>query len=479
MNPMPGRFCSTMLAAAVGGVMAWAAPPVARAADPSRPNVVLILADDQGYGDLASFGAKDIPTPNIDSLARDGTRFTDFYVPQAVCSASRAALLTGCYPNRIGITGALFPHSKIGLSDSETTLPQILRERGYATGMLGKWHLGDSPRFLPTRHGFQSWFGLPYSNDMWPGNGARFPDLPLYENEKVVQYNPDQSQLTTWYAKRAVRFIDEHKDGPFFLYIAHAMPHVPLHASSKFKGKSGRGLYGDVIMEIDWSVGQVLSALHRNGLEDNTLVIYASDNGPWLVYGNHGGSAGGLREGKMTEFEGGVREPCLMRFPGKIPAGRVCHEMVLSMDILPTVAKLAGGTVPTDRIIDGRDVWPILSGQPGAKTPHEAFYYYWGNGLDAVRSGPWKLHAPHDYPTPNPPGKDGKPGKTVTRHIAEALYNLEADPAETKDVASANPEVVKRLEELMENAREDLGDGLTKRKGKNVREAGRLGPKGP
>ena len=446
----------------------------AQAAD-RPPNIVILFVDDMGYGDLSCYGAKGYTTPNLDRMASEGMKFTDFYVGQAVCSASRAALLTGCYPVRVSILGALSPESKTGISDHEILLPQLLKKRGYATALYGKWHLGDSPQFLPTRHGFDEYFGLPYSNDML-GRPDRpnYPRLPLVENEKVLQRNPDQSQLVTWYTEHAVSFISKHKDAPFFLEVAHNMPHVPLHVSSKFAGKTQRGLYGDVLEEIDWSVGQVLSAIKSNGLEDNTLVIFTSDNGPWLLYGDHAGSAGPLREGKATSFDGGVRECCIMRWPGKVPAGQVCHEMAWSMDILPTVAKLAGTQAPPDRIIDGKDIWPLISGAPGAKTPHDAYYVYWGRELQAIRSGNWKLHLPHDYIHPDPPGKGGKPGKYVTLKIASSLFDLSTDIGEEHDVAAQHPDVVKRLEEIAARARADLGDSRLKMTGANVRDCAHL-----
>ncbi len=447
-------------------------------AKPQRPpNFVIIFTDDQGYQDVGCFGSPNISTPNLDRMAAQGIRFTSFYVGQAVCSASRAALLTGCYPNRVGILGALSPKSKTGISSNEVTLAQLLKSQDYHTAIFGKWHLGDSPQFLPTRHGFDEYFGLPYSNDMWPHHPTsrtNYPPLPLFEGEKVIQLMPDQTQLTTWYTERAVQFIEKNKERPFFLYLAHNMPHVPLHVSEKFKGKSKRGLYGDVIMELDWSVGQVLSALKKHGLDGQTLVIFTSDNGPWLSYGDHAGSALPLREGKATTFDGGVREPCIMRWPGKIPAGKVCAEMAWSMDLLPTIAKLAGMNPPTDRIIDGKDIWPLMSGQPGARTPHEAYYYYWAQELQAVRSGKWKLHLPHKYPHPEPPGHGGMPGKLVDKEIGSSLFDLESDIAESNNLAVQFPEVVQSLEKLAEQAREDLGDSRLKRTGKNVRPPGRL-----
>jgi arylsulfatase A len=445
------------------------------------PNFVVMFMDDMGYGDLGCYGAKGYETPNIDRIAHEGMRFTDFYVGQPVCSASRAALLTGCFPNRVGIVGALPPLSKIGISKHEVLLPQILKERGYSTAMLGKWHVGDSPEFLPTKHGFDEYFGLPYSNDMLPQpSRPKWPGLPLIEGDKVIQRNPDQSQLTTWYTERAVSFIDRHKDSPFFLYVAHSMPHVPLHVSSKYKGKTSRGLYGDVMEEIDWSAGQIMDAIKRDGLDDNTVVIVTSDNGPWLLYGNHAGSAGPLREGKFTTFDGGVRECCIMRWPGKIPAARVCTEMAWSMDLLPTLAKLAGTSAPTDRIIDGKDIWPLMSGQEGAKAPHDAYFYYNNYELQAIRSGPWKLHMPHKYVHPDPAGHDGLAGKYVSLTIGSSLFNLTDDIGELHDVAAEHPDVVQRLTALAENCRKDLGDSATGQKGANLRMADHIDqPTGP
>jgi arylsulfatase A-like enzyme len=452
---------------------------VARGSEPAEanrpPNVVIILADDQGYGDIGCYGAKDFETPNLDRMAKEGVRFTDFHVAQPVCSASRAALLTGCYPNRIGILGALGPASKHGISDKEKTIAEVLKPRGYATAIYGKWHLGHLDKFLPTRHGFDDYFGLPYSNDMWPKHPtAKFPDLPLIEGVKTVERNPDQTKLTTWYTERAVKFIDKNKNKPFFLYVPHAMPHVPLHVSDKFKGKSKQGLYGDVIMEIDWSAGQILAALKKHDLDKQTLVIFTSDNGPWLSYGNHAGSAGPLREGKMTTWEGGHREPCIMRWPGQIPAGRVCKEPAMTIDLLPTIAKLAGAELPKQKI-DGLDIWPLIASKPNAKCPHEAYYFYWNRELQAVRSGKWKLHFPHKYITlkGKPAGMDGKPAKYTEGTTPLALFDLSKDVSESTNVADKHADVVKRLKELADKAREDLGDSATKQEGKGVRLPGR------
>jgi arylsulfatase A len=442
------------------------------------PNFVLIFCDDLGYADIGPFGAQGYATPNLDRMAAEGMKLTDFHSAAAVCSASRAALMTGCYPQRVSILGALGPGAKVGINENEILLPELLKARGYATAIFGKWHLGDNPRFLPTRHGFDRYFGLPYSNDMWPNhptNGKNYPPLPLIDGETTVQTMPDQSQLTTWYTEHAVQFIAENKDRPFFLYLPHSMPHVPLHVSDKFKGKTERGLFGDVIAEIDWSVGQILASLQQHGLDDNTLVFFTSDNGPWLSYGNHAGSAGPLREGKGTTWDGGHLEPTLARWPGKIPSGSVCRELTSTIDILPTFAKLAGGETPQDRIIDGRDVWPLLSGQPGAKTPHEAFYYYWNLGLEAVRSGPWKLHLPHEYRTlAGEPGKDGRPGPYKQAKIELALYNLTDDVGEKTNVAADHADVVNQLLAIAEQARADLGDSLTGRQGAGRRSAGQL-----
>jgi arylsulfatase A len=446
--------------------------------DPERkPNFVIIFCDDQGYADVGCFGAEGFTTPNLDRMAEEGVRFTDFHASTAVCSASRASLLTGCYPERVGILGALFPESKIGISDEEVTIAEIVKQQGYATAIYGKWHLGDAPQFLPTRHGFDDYFGLPYSNDMWPNHptiGDQFKPLPLMEDEKVIAWLEDQSLLTTWYTERAVGFIKSHRDSPFFVYLAHSMPHVPLFVSDKFEGKAEKGLYGDVIMEIDWSVGQVLETLRKEGLDENTLVIFTSDNGPWLSYGDHAGSAVPLREGKGTMFEGGMREPCIMRWPGKIPAGAVCKELATTMDILPTLTGLAGGKLPGHKI-DGHDIWPLMTAQKGAKTPTEVYFCYYGGELQAVRSGKWKLHFPHGYRTMagRPGGTGGLPEPYSRAEIGLELFDLENDVAETTDVAARYPDVVERLQALGEQAREDLGDKLTGRTGKGVRAPGK------
>lgn len=435
-----------------------------------RPNIIIMFTDDQGYADVGCFGAEGFKTPNLDRMAAEGIRFTDFYVAQAVCGASRAALLTGCYPNRIGLMGAPDHRSKHGIHDNEMTIAEAVKQRGYATAIYGKWHLGHHPKFLPTRHGFDDYFGLPYSNDMWPYHPERpgsYPDLPLIEGEKVIEHNPDQTKLTTWYTERGVRFIEKNKDRPFFLYVAHSMPHVPLHVSDKFKGKSKRGLYGDVIMEIDWSLGQILSTLKRLGLDERTLVMFTSDNGPWLSYGDHAGSAKPLREGKGTTWDGGHREPCIMRWPGKIPPGKVCREPVMTVDFMPTITRLVGAELPKHKV-DGKDIRPLMSGDPNAKSPHDALYFYWGNNLQAVRSGRWKLHFPHSYRTlaGRPGGTGGKPARYSQARTGLALFDLHNDIAEKCNVAAEHPEVVKRLSDMAKEFDRELQ--------RNRRPAGRI-----
>ncbi len=465
----------------VGGhVLAATADP--NHPEPTRsepPNVVIIFTDDQGYADVGVYGAQGFTTPHLDQMAADGIRFTDFYVAQAVCTASRAALLTGCYPNRIGMLGALGPRSNSGISDGETTLAGMLREVGYATAIYGKWHLGLQDRFLPTRHGFDEFYGIPYSNDMWPLHPQRpdaFPDLPLFENEEVVNaaVTPeDQERFTTEFTERAVDFIRRHADQPFFVYLAHPMPHVPLYVSDRFRGASEQGLYGDVIMEIDWSVGEILRTLEELELEEHTLVLFTSDNGPWLSYGNHAGSAGPLREGKGTTWDGGHRVPFLARWTGRIPAGAVCHEPAMTIDLLPTLAALAGAALP-EHPIDGQDIWPLLAGDPDARSPQDAYFFYWGRELQAVRAGPWKLHFPHAYRYLVEDGADGQPGRYTQRKTPLALFDLQNDLSQQIDLSSTYPEVVQRLKAHADRARQELGDSRTNVQGTGVRPPGRV-----
>jgi arylsulfatase len=460
------------------------------------PNVVLILVDDLGYGDLGCFGAKDIRTPQLDRLAAQGTRFTDFYVAQAVCTASRAALLTGCYPNRVGMQGALNHTSRFGLNPSEWTLPKMLKDRGYATACFGKWHLGTVPELSATRQGFDEFFGLPYSNDnskYHPTLAAEMPPLPLLEGEKVAELDPDQSTFSARFTAKGLDFIERHKDRPFFLYLPHVMPHVPIFASAKFKGRSARGVYGDVVEELDDAIGAILAKLRDTGLEQDTLVLFFSDNGAWMSYGEHAGSNGPLREGKLTCFEGGVRSPLLVRWPGKVPAGRVSGTPFMSIDLLPTLVGAVGGKSPTLRI-DGRSALPLLRGIDDTPT-HEALFFYAGEELHAVRAGRWKLHFDHPYLSNRGlPGRGGKPsghgtyeplpitdssmdaiasrhGQKVSRQ-AQALFDLTTDPGETRDLSAQHPEIVRRLAALAEPVRADLGDKLTGVAGAGRRPAG-------
>ncbi|MDB4767092.1 sulfatase [Flavobacteriaceae bacterium] len=445
------------------------------------PNIILILTDDQGYADLGAFGAKDFETPHIDQMAKEGALLTQYYAPQAVCSASRAGILTGCYPNRIGIHNAFMPEAKKGLNPAELTIAEMLKPLGYATAIYGKWHLGDAPEFLPNQHGFDEYFGIPYSNDMWPlhpqqGTVFNFKALPLLENGKVLDTLTDQSQLTTQITQKAVSFINAKKDQPFFLYVAHPQPHVPLYVSEKFKGKSKNGLYGDVIMELDWSVGEILNALKVNGLEENTMVIFTSDNGPWLAYGNHAGSARPLREGKGTAWEGGQREPFVVKYPRKIPAGTLVNTPVMGIDIMPTVAALTGGKLP-HYPIDGKSVMQVLSGER-QESPQEAyFFYYRVNELFGVRYGDWKMYFPHRYRTMagQSQGADGLPGQYAFIDIQEIeLYHLPTDEAERTNVAQFHPEVVSKIQSLAADMRLRLGDALTGQIGKETRAPGML-----
>jgi len=453
------------------------------------PNVVVIFMDDMAYADIGPFGAKGYETPHLDQMAKEGRMFTDFYVTQAVCSASRAGLLTGCYNVRVGIMGALGPGAKHGIHENEITLAEICKQKGYATAAYGKWHLGHHKKFLPMQHGFDDYFGLPYSNDMWPYHPGvrhlsmeerlkRWPHLPLIEKNATINSKvtpKDQEQLTTQYTERAVKFIERNKDQPFFLYVPHSMVHVPLYVSDKFKGKSKRGLFGDVMMEVDWSVGQILQALRKNQLEKNTLVIFTSDNGPWLSYGDHAGSAGPLREGKGTMFEGGCRESAIVWWPGTIPAGTICKEPAMTIDILPTVSNLIGAQLPNHKI-DGKDIMPLLKGIPGAASPQEAYFMYYGRELQAMRMGKWKLHFPHRYRTMagRPGGTGGIPTDYSQDKIGLALFDLSNDIGETTDVKDDYPEVLKRMQDLADDMRTDLGDSLTKVDGEGLRSPGKL-----
>ncbi|MEX2639275.1 MAG: sulfatase [Balneolales bacterium] len=466
---------------------ALAACSLSRSSEPrdGKPNVVVIFIDDMGYGDLESYGATGYETPELTKMAAEGMRFTHFYVPHAVCSASRAALLTGAYSNRVGVTGALSPWSMIALDPEEETIADVLKREGYKTGMMGKWHLGSEEPYLPLQQGFEEYIGIPYSNDMWPvdydgtpitdstNSRIRYPTLPLIEgNEQIqaIETLEDQSRLTTLFTERAIEFIRGNRDNPFFLYLAHPQPHVPLAVSDRFKGKSGEGLFGDVMMELDWSVGEILHTLDDLNLSEETLVIFTSDNGPWLNYGNHAGNTGGLREGKGGEWEGGVRVPAIMRWKGRISAGTVNSNLASSIDVLPTVAQLTGADLPR-RKIDGVDISSLLFNEDNANPRDHLAYYYGRNELQAIRKGAWKLVLPHTYRSykHHLPGQDGWPGPTRNVESELALYNLRSDPGETLDLQDGFPEIVKELEALGERYREDLGDELTGREGNGRR----------
>jgi arylsulfatase len=476
MNKSLGRrdFLKTLGWGAVSLHLAALGPACKKKTSPEErlPNIVLVFIDDLGYADVGCFGAKGYATPNIDRMAEEGMRFTSFYVAQAVCSASRAALLTGCYPNRVGIFGAYGPSAQVGINAEEETMAEVLKKKGYATGIFGKWHLGHHRQFLPLQNGFDEYLGLPYSNDMWPMeyDGKPLPEghwknqhpiLPLIDGNEIaaeIRTLEDQDTLTTRYTERAVQFIEKNKNQPFFLYIPHTMVHTPLGVSDKFRGKSLKGKFGDVMMEVDWSVGEILKTLKKHKLEDRTLVLFTSDNGPWLNFGDHAGSAGLLREGKGTSFEGGVRVPCIMRWPGHIPANTVCHKMAATMDLLPTFATIAGAPLP-DRKIDGVNILPLLKGDSNAN-PRDHLFYYYGKQLQAVRQGKWKLLFPHEYRSYKgvEPGKNGLPGPYSKGETGFELYDLENDIGEEHDKAEDYPEVVERLKVLGESARKELGD---------------------
>lgn len=445
-----------------------------QAETPRKPNVIIILTDDQGYSDLSCYGSTRIKTPRVDRMAAEGVRFTDMYAAASVCTPSRAALLTGCYPTRIGMgefpllpngkpwqTRVLFRGAPFGLNPKEITIAKVLKSAGYTTAAVGKWHLGDQKPFLPTHHGFDSYFGILYTPDM--------PPLDYVRNEAIVERSINLDEVAQRYTEESLKFIREHKDGPFFLYFAHTYPHVPLGASKAFRGTSVRGLYGDACEEIDSTVGRVLDLLKELNIDDKTLVIFTSDNGPWLAKGEEGGSALPFRGGKGGSYEGGLRMPFVMRYPGVIPPGIVCHEMATQMDLLPTLARLAGAQAPEN--IDGKDITDLMIGKPGAKTPHESFFYYVGDRLHAVRSGQWKLKVPTTLAEEFAGYvKVDNPETTIPR----ALYDLENDPAEQKSVLADHPDIVQRLQAMIESARADLGDSRRKMIGKNVRPVGRV-----
>jgi arylsulfatase A-like enzyme len=450
-----------------------------------RPNVVVILFDDMGYGDIEPYGMTGIPTPNFNKLAKESTRFTHFNAAQPICSPSRAALLTGCYPNRLGISGAILPNSSMALGLKEETIASILKQVGYKTGMVGKWHLGNKAPHLPIYYGFDQFFGIPYSHDIWPRDldaklitdpknaKSSWPELLLLNGDKAIdtiKTKAQQALLTATFTSKAVSFINENKAKPFFLYLAQPMPHVPLAASANFKGKSDMGTFGDVIMELDWSIGKITKALKNAKIDQNTIVIVTSDNGPWLIYGNHAGSNGGFKEGKMNSSEGGTRVPLLVKWPGKIEAGGVNSGLMTNMDLLPTIAAATGARLPKNKI-DGFNFLPALLAPEKTKGPREVFYYYYGrNSLEAIRYKNWKLVLPHVGNTfIGLHGKDGDANKSEKVQFPEALFDLAHDPGERYDVKSQYPEIVAKILALAEEARNDLGDDLTDKKGKNTR----------
>ncbi|MDO8585462.1 MAG: sulfatase [Armatimonadota bacterium] len=400
------------------------------ASAPRRPSFVLINCDDLGYSDVGCYGSELIATPNIDALAQTGVKFTDFYAAAAVCTPSRACLMTGRYFVRPGLPRVLFPRDKVGITDKEITVAQILKRQGYATACIGKWHLGHLPRFLPTRHGFDYYYGIPYSNDM-DKKQRNEPPTPLMRNEKIIEQPAVQETLTERYTEEAVNFIEQNKDHPFFVYLPHTMPHVPLHVSERFKGRSKRGLYGDVVETIDWGVGEIVKTLKDLGLQRDTLVMFTSDNGPWLQQKDHGGSAGPLRAGKATAYEGGHREPFIANWPGRIPAGSICADPASNLDILPTLASLAGTKAPTDRIIDGRDITPLLL----CKDDMDDYPFFYMRNWDvcAVRYGKWKLHV-----------RDRE-----QQLEAIELYDLRADIGETTNLAGRYPKMVDKLKAMI------------------------------
>lgn len=445
---------------------AWGIEAPSGSSAPRRlPNLVIIFADDMGYGDIAGWGHPTIHTPHLDQMAAEGQKWTSFYVAASVCTPSRAGLMTGRLPIRSGMCSdtrrVLFPDSAGGLPADEITIAEILSDRGYAAACVGKWHLGHLPQYLPTRQGFDQYFGIPYSNDMdrvasAPSGRQAFLDpqisfwnVPLLKNTEIIERPADQTTLTRRYTEEAMRFIQANRDKPFFLYLAHTMPHVPLFRSPEFAGRSLRGLYGDVIEEIDWSVGQILKTLREAGLAEETWVVFTSDNGPWLSFDEQGGSAGLLRSGKGSTWEGGMRVPCVMWWPGRIPAGSVVREIGSTLDILPTAARLTGAELPQDRVLDGFDISPAMFGT--GPSPRNHMFFYRGTRLYAVRLGPYKAH----FITEEPYGAD------TNRQVHEPplLFQLEIDPGERWNIASAHPEVIAEIRELVARHQAELKPG--------------------
>ncbi|MBN1599748.1 MAG: sulfatase [Bacteroidales bacterium] len=405
------------------------------------PNIIIIYTDDLGYGDIGCYGATDISTPNIDQMATDGIRFTEFYTAAPVCSPSRAGLLTGRLPVRMGINAVFFPESFTGMPPGETTIAELLKGKGYSTGIVGKWHLGHRNEFLPLQQGFDSYFGIPYSNDM--------TSVVYMRDNHVESFHIDQTQLTKTYTKEAIEFINKHKENPFFLYVAHNMPHVPIYASDKFLGTSKRGLYGDVVQEIDWSVGEIIKTLEKNNILENTLVIFTSDNGPWLAMKDHGGSAGILREGKQYTFEGGMRVPGVAMWKGKIPAGKVYEDLASQMDLFPTIARLTGIDIPQDTQYDGVDISNVLL-EDGKRTSDYIMYYNEGN-LKCYRKGAWKIKMPFE-------GFAGAPWKKAVAAHDTLLFNLKKDPGEKENLFKQYPDTAGMLLKEMIDMERSMGE---------------------
>lgn len=429
---------------------------LAQTSKATTPNIVILFADDLGYADLGSYRAKDYQTPHLDCMAREGMRFTDFYVASSVCSASRAALLTGKYPIRTGVTGVISANTKRALPLKEITLAERFKKHGFTTGIFGKWHLGNTPDVWPTKQGFDEWFGTIGSNDMGKGRPsleqrrAGKAGVELVDGNKVTEINPDQTKLTQRYTERAIDFIQRNKSSPFFLYVPYNMPHTPLFASSQFAGSTKRGLYGDVIAELDWSVGKILATLKKESLDERTIVLFSSDNGPWLIFGDHGGSALPLSGGKKQTLEGGMRVPLIARWPGQIPAGSTCKHPVTAMDLTPTLMNLSQINESTPK--DGRDISQWLKGDLDFKIPQKVFFYFWERELQAIRQGPWKLRLSHiDTQSPNPSaiGNGGVRGSIMKVQREQALFDLRKDPGETTDISKSHPKVLQRMIDLV------------------------------
>lgn len=443
-----------------------------------KPNVIVILADDLGYGDLSCYGADDIATPSIDRMAAEGAKFNSFYV-SPVCSPTRAALMTGSHSTRVGIGGVMFPRNNHGLNPDEITLPELLKDQGYATAIIGKWHLGNQDMFQPLKHGFDYWYGTPASNNQfyYPNTKTYALDCkyregyscdgilkretaacPLIRDNVVIEVPADQMQFTQRYTRETIRFITRNKDKPFFVYLAHNMPHIPLHASEKFVGSSKRGIYGDTIQELDWSTGEILRSLKELGLDNNTLVIFTSDNGPNT---GKGGSAGPLKGGKGSTLEGGVRVPFVARWPGTIPAGTESDEPITGMDLLPTLTRIAVGVVPDARVIDGKDIWPLLTRKSDAKSPHKAVYYLRGRGVQAIRVGDWKYRVATEKPAKEKKSKRQPAGDSKSKKVdVETLYNLRDDIGEQTNLIDVHPEIAQRLKRQLSTFETDLRKNL-------------------